>query len=262
MITLTQLNIYPIKSCKGISLQSAKLEERGLQYDRRWMIVDEHNRFITQREKPKLALISIRISSDHLAVTAPGTKELRVPFLSSNRNTVSVVVWGDTVSALDVGSEAAEWFTRYLGSTARLVFMPDSAERLASRRGYSSQMHFGDGYPLLLISEATLEDLNTRLEEPLPMNRFRPNLVVNGCAPYAEDSWNDIQIGNVRLHVIKPCERCAITTVNQLTGEKGKEPLRTLATYRQRDGNVLFGQNLIHEGNGVLEIGSELTIIL
>jgi hypothetical protein len=262
MITLTQLNIYPIKSCKGISLQSARLEERGLQYDRRWMIVDEHNRFITQREKPRLALVSMVFSPDYLAVAAPGMKPLRVPFLSSNRNTVSVVVWGDTVSALDVGSEAAEWFTRYLGSTARLVFMPDSAERLASRRGYSSQMHFGDGYPLLLISEATLEDLNTRLEEPLPMNRFRPNLVVNGCAPYAEDSWNDIRIGDVRLHVVKPCERCAITTVNQLTAEKGKEPLRTLATYRQSDGNVLFGQNLIHEGKGVLEIGSELTIIL
>jgi uncharacterized protein YcbX len=261
-IILTQLNIYPIKSCGGIALQAAELEDRGLQYDRRWMVVDEHNRFITQREKPRLALISTKITTDHLAVTAPGMEELRVPFLLSKRNPVSVIVWSDTVSVLDVGSDATEWFTRYLGSTARLVFMPDSAERLASRRGYSSQVHFGDGYPLLLISEASLEDLNTRLEEPLPMNRFRPNLVVRGCAPYAEDSWNDIQIGGVRLHIVKACERCAITTVNQSTAEKGKEPLRTLATYREREGRILFGQNLIHEGRGVLEVGREVEILI
>jgi hypothetical protein len=139
--------------------------------------------------------------------------------------------------------------------------MPDTANRLASRRGHTSQVNFADGYPLLLISEASLENLNTRLDEPLPMNRFRPNLVVQGCAPYAEDSWNGIQIGDVRLHVVKPCERCAITTVNQLTAEKGKEPLRTLATYRQSDGNVLFGQNLIHEGNGMLRVGDEVEIL-
>jgi hypothetical protein len=139
--------------------------------------------------------------------------------------------------------------------------MPDTANRLASSRGHSSQVNFADGYPLLLISEASLADLNSRLEELLPMNRFRPNVVVRGCAPYAEDSWNDIQIGDVRLHVVKPCERCAITTVNQLTAEKGKEPLRTLATYRQSDGNVLFGQNLIHEENGMLRVGEAVTIM-
>ncbi len=260
-VILTQLNIYPIKSCKGISIETGQLEERGLQYDRRWMLVDESDRFISQREQPGLSLVSIRIHSDHLTVTAPEMNELRVPFVITNGNVVSVIIWNDTVSAVEVSDEATTWFTRYLGTSARLVFMADTADRLASRKGYSSQVHFGDGYPLLVISEASLEDLNTRLDEPLPMNRFRPNLVVKGCGPYAEDTWDDIMVGDVRLHVVKPCERCAITTVNQLTAEKGKEPLRTLATYRQSGTSVLFGQNLIHEGRGVLRVGNEVKVI-
>jgi uncharacterized protein YcbX len=261
-IILTQLNIYPIKSCKGISLQSAKLEERGLQYDRRWMVVDENNRFISQREMPRLSLVSVRVHSDHLTVTAPEMEEMHVPFVLTGGDSLSVAIWNDTVSAVDVGIEAATWFTRCLDTKVKLVFMPDTADRLATRRGKSSQVNFADGYPLMLLSEASLEDLNTRLEEPVPMNRFRPNLVVQGCGPYAEDTWNDIMVGGVKLHVVKPCERCAITTVNQLTAEKRKEPLRTLATYRERDGKVLFGQNLIHEGKGVVEIGSEVKIVL
>lgn len=260
-VILTQLNIYPIKSCKGISLETGQLEERGLQYDRRWMLVDENNRFISQREQPRLSLVSIRVHADRLTVAAPGMEEMHIPFLIANANFLSVVIWKDTVSAVDVGDESTRWFTRYLGSRARLVFMPDTADRLAARRGHSRQMHFGDGYPLLLISEASLEDLNARLDEPLPMNRFRPNLVVRGCGPYAEDTWSDIMVGDVRLHVVKPCERCAITTVNQLTAEKGKEPLRTLALYRQGGANVLFGQNLIHEGKGVLRVGAKVEVM-
>jgi hypothetical protein len=225
------------------------------------MIVDEHKRLITQREMPRLALVSVKLHSDHLNVTAPGMSELLVPILLPRNDVLSVIVWDDTVSALDVGDEAAEWFTLYLDTTARLVYMPDSADRLASRNGYSSQVSFADAYPLLLISEASLEDLNTRLDEPLPMNRFRPNIVVKGCEPYAEDTWKDIMIAGVRLHVVKPCGRCVTTTVNQLTGEKGKEPLRTLATYRARDGSVLFGQNLIHEVRGVLRVGDEVRIM-
>ena len=260
-IVLTQLNIYPIKSCKGISIETGQLVERGLQYDRRWMVVDENNRFISKREQPRLSLVEVTVHSDHLTVTSPGMDELRIPFVPTNRNPLSVAIWNDTVSAVEVGSDATAWFTRCLGASARLVFMPDTANRLASRRGYSSQMHLGDGYPLLVISEGSLADLNTRLDEPLPMNRFRPNLVVKGCAPHAEDAWAEIMIGNARLHIAKPCERCAITTVNQSTAEKGKEPLRTLATYRQRDGVILFGQNLIHEGKGVLKVGNEVTVL-
>lgn len=260
-ILLTQLNIYPIKSCGGISLHNARLEERGLQYDRRWMVVDQEGRFLTQREVPRLALVSVQISSGALRLVAPQMKELLVPMQTAGGKSTPVVVWDDTVEAVDVGEAAAKWFSEFLGFPAQLVHMPDTADRLASRGGYTSQVSFADAYPLLLISEDSLEDLNTRLEVPLPMNRFRPNLVVSGCAPYAEDSWKEIRISGMRLHVVKPCARCVTTTVNQATGEKGKEPLKTLATYREQDGKVMFGQNLIHEGKGVLEVGSRVEIL-
>lgn len=261
MLTLTQLNIYPIKSCKGISLQSAMLEDRGLRFDRRWMIVNEQNRLMTQRDMPRLALVGVEVCSDHLSVTALGMNELIVPMVLTKGEVRSVTVWDDTVSALDAGNYAATWFSQYLGVTARLVYMPDTANRVASRGGFTSQVSFADAYPLLLISEASLDDLNERLEDPLPMNRFRPNLVVRGCEPFAEDSWKEILIGDVELHCVKQCGRCVTTTVNQSTGEKGKEPLKTLATYRERDGNVLFGVNLIHERRGELQVGGAVTIL-
>ena len=237
------------------------LEDRGLQFDRRWMIVNEQNRLMTQRDMPQLALVGVEVCSDCLSLTHPRMEELRVPLVLEQARERAVTVWDDTVLALDVGDEAGEWFSRYLGAKARLVYMPEDADRVASRKGFSSQVSFADAYPLLLISEASLEDLNRRLDEPLPMNRFRPNLVVRGCEPYAEDSWENFIVGEVLMHGVKQCGRCATTTVNQSTGEKGKEPLRTLATYRERDGNVLFGMNVIHAGKGELRVGSTLTIL-
>ncbi len=261
MLTLTKINIYPIKSCKGIALQSAMLEDRGLRFDRRWMIVNDHNRLMTQRDMPQLSLVAVELRSDHLLVTAPRMDQLHVPMVMTNAEVRSVVVWDDTVSALDGGNDAAKWFSRYLGATARLVYMPDTADRVASRGGFTSQVSFADAYPLLLISEASLDDLNRRLDDPLPMNRFRPNLVVRGCEPFAEDSWDNFMIGDVLMHGVKQCGRCATTTVNQSTGEKGKEPLKTLATYRERDGNVMFGVNLIHAEKGELRVGNNVTIL-
>lgn len=259
-IVLTQLNIYPIKSCKGISLQSAGLEERGLQYDRRWMIVDEQLRFVSQREMPRLALVSVALQSDHLAVAAPGMNGLHIPHIPAEKNVLTVTVWRDRVLALDLGEDAASWFSEYLGLSARLVFMPDTADRSATRAGHESQVSFVDAYPLLLISEASLDHLNQRLEEPLPMNRFRPNLVVGGCEPYAEDTWGQIMIGSAKMHVVKPCDRCVTTTVDQSTGRKGTEPLRALRTYRKHESGVMFGQNLIHEGKGMLSVGDEVRV--
>ena len=259
-IILSQLNIYPIKSCKGISLQSAQLEDRGLRHDRRWMVVDGYQRFISQREMPRLALVSVQLRPDHLLVTAPTMDVLQVPFDSGREKTLPVTVWDDEVTAVDTGKEAGLWFSLYLGFPAGLVRMPESADRMVSARGHVSQVSFADATPLLLISEASLEDLNTRLAEPLPMNRFRPNLVVKGCEPYAEDAWNEMVIGSATLYKAIACARCVTTTVDQLTGEKGKEPLRTLATYRQRDGEVLFGQRLIHKAPGILCIGDEVKV--
>jgi uncharacterized protein YcbX len=225
------------------------------------MIVNERDRLMTQRDMPQLALVGVEVRPDVLSLTSPRMEELQVPLVPKNAKERTVTVWDDTVTALDVGDEASEWFSRYLGMKARLVYMPDNADRVASRKGFSSQVSFADAYPLLLISEASLEDLNRRLDEPLPMNRFRPNLVVRGCEPYAEDSWEDFMVGDVLMHGVKQCGRCATTTVNQSTAKKGKEPLRTLATYRERDGNVLFGMNVIHAGKGGLRVGSTLTIL-
>ena len=172
-----------------------------------------------------------------------------------------IIATDSKVDSLIIESASDRQNGEFLGLEARLVYMPDIADRVAERDGYVSQVSFADSYPLLLISEASLEDLNSRLDEPLPMNRFRPNLVVRGCAPYAEDTWKEIEVNGVRIHVVKPCSRCATTTVNQSTGEKGKEPLRTLATYRQHDGKVFFGQNLIHETTGTLKVGDEVKVI-
>ena len=260
-LVLAELNVYPVKSCKGISLQSAYLEARGLRHDRRWMVVDEHDRFITQREMPRLALVSPALEADHLVLTAPRMPELKVPFRMTSANVRPVTVWDDVVSAADVGDEARSWFSSFLGIPAGLVHMPDTADRPVSMKGHASQVSFADATPLLLISESSLVDLNSRLAEPLPMNRFRPNLVVRGCEPYAEDSWMEMVLGNVRLHAAELCTRCVTTTVNQLTGEKGREPLRTLATYREHDGGVIFGHRLIHVGPGLLKVGDEARIV-
>lgn len=225
------------------------------------MVVDDRFRFLTQREHPRLALIAVELKDDHLLVNAPEMPSLVVPFAPKQPRSVAAVVWEDTVSAVDVGQDAARWFSEFLGIPSRLVFMPDSCGRKATKKAYTSPVGFADAYPLLLISEASLSDLNARLIEPVPMNRFRPNLVISGCEAYAEDTWAEISIGGIGLHVVKACARCVITTVNQTSGEKGKEPLRTLATYRSVNGNVLFGQNLIHAGKGTLMVGDRMTVI-
>lgn len=224
------------------------------------MVVDGYQRFISQREMPRLALVSVQLRPDHLLVTAPEMDVLQVPFDRRREKTLPVTVWDDEVTAVDTGKESSSWFSMYLGFPARLVHMPEPADRMVSPGGHVSRVSFADATPLLLISEASLDDLNTRLVEPLPMNRFRPNLVVKGCKPYAEDGWNEMAIGSATLYKAIACARCVTTTVDQLTGEKGKEPLRTLATYRQVGGEVMFGQRLIHKGPGTLRVGDEVKV--
>lgn len=258
---LSQLNIYPVKSVGGISLKSSEVVERGLRYDRRWMVVDSANRFLTQREFPRLALITVRLTGNGLLIAAPGMNALRIPDVPHTVKKIRVVIWKDSVEAVEVSKEADEWFSEYLGALCKLIYMPDDADRVASRENMASQVSFADGYPLMVISEGSLEDLNSRLGTPLPMNRFRPNIVVKGCEPFAEDAWKEIRIGGVQFHVVKPCERCVITTVDQTTGVKGKEPLRTLASYREQNGSVMFGQNLIQGNTGIIRVGDTIDVI-
>jgi len=259
-ITLSGLYVYPIKSCAGISLPSADLSATGLRHDRRWMLVDETGEFMSQRAHPRMALISIRFSAEYLIVSAPGMRDLEIPLNPQAGDAIEVCVWGDTNRGTPVTEEADRWFSEFLDFPCRLVHKPDGDVRPVHSLYAESrdQVSFADGFAFLLISEASLEDLNTRLEDPLPMNRFRPNFVARGCGSYAEDGWSRLRIGGVPFRVAEPCPRCAITTVDQETGARGKEPLRTLATYRKSEGEVFFGRNLLHDALGTVHVGDPI----
>ncbi len=254
---LSGIFVYPIKSCGGISLRSADLVATGLRDDRRWMLVDEVGGFMSQRRHPRMALVSPRITPRGLVVRAPGMPDLEVLSEGQDGVRIGVEVWGDAQRGEPVGEEADRWFSAFLDFSCRLVRKPDDDVRPVDSlyAGEGDQTSFADGFSLLVISEASLEDLNGRLERPLPMNRFRPNLVVRGCGPYAEDGWVEMRVGGATFRVAEPCPRCAVTTVDQQTGERGKEPLRTLATYRKSGGEVWFGRNLIHTSLGAVHVG-------
>jgi MOSC domain-containing protein len=259
-VALSGLYVYPIKSCAGISLESAELCATGLRHDRHWMLVDETGEFMSQRAHPRMALISTHLSDEHLIATAPGMPDLRMPLLQENENLIDVNVWGDENLGGLVGEETDRWFSKFLRFPCRLVRKPDDDPRPVDSHYAKNgdQVGFADGFAFLLISEASLEDLNGRLDNPLPMNRFRPNFVVEGCCPYAEDGWGRLRIGDVSFRVAEACPRCAITTTDQVTGERGKEPLRTLATYRKFGGEVFFGRNLIHDALGTVRVGDPI----
>lgn len=262
-ISLSEITIYPIKSCGGIPLGSGRLEPRGLQHDRRWMLVDDDGMFLTQREHPRMTFIQVACTQDGLELNAPGMEALLVPVESHSKEHVHVVVWDDRMEAQLASDEAAAWFSAYLGMECRLVVMSDRSFRPVDRN-YTLKndvVSFADAFPLLLISDASLADLNSRLESPIPMKRFRPNLVVSGCEAFEEDTWELIRIGDMLLHVVKPCARCTITTIDTVTAVKTTEPLKTLATYRTMRNKVMFGQNLIHEGTGTLKLGDTVHIL-
>ena len=246
---ITGLYIYPIKSCRGISLTDSRILERGLQHDREWMLIDQQGRFLSQREYPRLALITPQLSQHELILTAQGLDQLSAPLEFSGGERV-VTIWQDTVIAIDAGDQAAAWFSTFLRADVRLVrFDPRVRRRCNPHYAGGSTAHtaFADGYPFLLISEASLTDLNSRLDDPLPMNRFRPNLILSGVAAYEEDYIDTISTDSMSIKLVKPCTRCQITTTDQETGEINAEPLVTLARYRnQREYNgVTFGMNAI-----------------
>jgi uncharacterized protein YcbX len=261
-IQVTALYSYPVKSCAATPLRVARLGPRGIEHDREFMVVDTRGRFITQREEPRLALVRPGRTETALALAAPGMPELRLEVHDGPR--YEVVIWRDSVCAADQGDRVAEWLSSYLGRDCRLVRLPDDVVRpvdpaFATRP--QDEVGLADGYPLLLTAEASLAELNSRLEEPLPMNRFRPNVVVGGAGlAYAEDSWAEIRIRNVTFRVVKACARCVITTTDQATAARGREPLATLATYRRVQRGVLFGQNLIHAGPGRIAVGDRVSV--
>lgn len=274
-ITISDLYIYPLKSAAGIRLAAADLHTFGLTGDRRWMLVDEDNSFLTQRELSRLSLIEPISWQDDLTLRAPGVGDLHVDVPDDDAPAVDVVVWDDLCRGRDAGDDAARWASAFLQYPCRLVYAPPSLERpvdpafdAAYATPDAARTGFSDGFPLLLIGQSSLDALNERLaerdESPVPMNRFRPNIVVSAAAPHEEDDWTQLTVlgggREIRLDVVKPCARCSIVPVDQATGVRGKEPLRTLATYRARNGKVYFGQNVIHRGLGTLRVGDMVRI--
>lgn len=276
---ISEINIYPIKSLKGISVNSAAVEERGLQYDRRWMLATPDGMFFTQREFPKMATITVKVESGQLKVESEIVGEMPIPFEPDKGERKTVTIWQSVCEGLIYNGEVSEWFSDAIGTDCRLVHMPDDSRRRVNPRFNKNDdiVSFADGYPLMLLGEASLADLNSRLDEPLPMNRFRPNIVISGSEAFAEDNWQKIRIGEAVFRGTKPCARCVITTIDQSEGEfTGKEPLKTLASFRMaknvmpdrcaslgvEPNDVLFGQNLIAENSGsVVQVGEEVEIL-
>ena len=263
-ITLSEIWVYPVKSLGGIRLTKAFTEERGLQYDRRWMIIDDENVFITQRVYQKMALIDVELLEEGLKIFLRADPQdfVLVPYEPVTALPVTVKVWDDTAEAVTVSNEADAWLSRQLELNLRLVMMPDSTERKADPRyaRHDENVSFADGFPYLVISQASLDDLNSRLAEPIEMRRFRPNFVISGTEAFAEDQWKHITIGNLRFEIVKPCARCVLTTINPETAEKGAEPLKTLATYRRNGNKILFGQNVTAQDFGELNVGDPVII--
>ncbi len=276
---LSEINIYPIKSLGGISLEKSVVEKRGLQFDRRWMLVDENNQFLTQRELPKMATIGLELTEKGLSVSAENFGNLLIPYKPVGDEKIEVRVWQSLCQAIVLQKQFSDWFSAVLQTNCRLVYMPDETERAVNPLFNMNNdiVSFADGYPFLVIGKNSLNNLNEKLDDSIPMNRFRPNFVVQNSAPFAEDNWKKLNIGGTVFRATKSCERCIIPTIDQAEGFfTGKEPLKTLAGFRLakdvfpnnfssfglNKNSVLFGQNLIAENFGeTLKIGDEVKVL-
>jgi hypothetical protein len=262
---LSAITVYPVKSAGGLPQTAWEVDAFGLRLDRRWMLVDPAGAFLSQRTHPKLALLRPEIRGDCLVLRAESRPPLELAPAPDGAAEMVVTVWGGTTRGRAVSAAADGWLTGFLGVPCRLVYMADDVVRPV-RPDYAfdgERISFTDGFPFLLISDGSLAELNRRLPSPVPMNRFRPNLVVDGAQPFAEDGWGRIRIGPVTFRVTKPCPRCVMTTVDQSLGRSpSTEPLRTLATFRRNaEGQVDFGQNLLHAGTGRLEVGMAVELL-
>lgn len=254
--TISALYVYPVKSCRGIEVERAEVGRRGFVADRRWMIVDPDGRFISQREEPALCRVATAIEPAGIRLQSSGHGSYVLPSEWASGEEVPVSVWKHQGQALRHG-EASAWLTAVLGRPCSLVYMAERHVReVDQQRGRAGDIvSFADGYPFLLISEASLSDLNSRLARPLEMTRFRPNIVIRGVPAFAEDDMAELRLGSLGFRGVKRCDRCVVTTLDPTSGESGKEPLRTLSTYRKSEGKVWFGMNLIHDGPGFLQVG-------
>ena len=274
-VTVTGLFRYPIKSCRGQAMATADFDDRGFVHDREFVVVDAAGKFLTQRQVPRMALIAPELVAGGLRVTAPGMEPIAFARHIEGRR-IAVEIWKDEAGGVDQGDAIAAWLSTFMGQPVRLARMAEDHVRQVDQT-YArpeDQTGFSDGYPILLVSEESLVELNRRLAErgeaTLPMDRFRPNIVVaGGGTPNDEDEWGDVRIGGdgedaeggMTLHGVKLCARCAITTTDQQTAETGKEPLRTFAGYRRFPRGVMFGQNMTFDGTGSIAIGDGVAVM-
>lgn len=260
--TLSAITIYPVKSLAGFNVTCCPVTETGLQYDRKWMIVDKEGQFLSQRKLPSMALIKTALTDTHLILSAQGISDLLLPLKPVDGELIVSTIWQDQCAARSVSPEADRWLSDFLKQDCRLVYQPDDSIRPVdpdySRPG--DRAAFSDGFPFLIISENSLVSLNDEMQLNVSMSRFRPNLVISGCPAYAEDSWREISIGSIGFRLPKPCSRCAIPTIDPETAQTGKEPLRTLNRIRKWQNQVYFGQNALHNQRGTLTVGDRVEI--
>lgn len=254
---VTRLFYHPVKSLAGVETDSLELTRRGPRFDREWMVVDPAGRFVTQRERPRMALVRTAVGAEALTLSAAGLPDLAVPLEARGRPRRGVTVWDDRCEALDEGEAAAGWLSGFLGTPCRLVRIAPGFRRPLEEdaRRPGDWTAFADGFPLLAVTEESLEDLGRRAGRAFEAERFRPNIVVGGVPAWSEDGWKSLRAGGLVMRAVKPCERCSITALDPRTAESGPEPLRTLAGFRRKEGAVLFGMNLVPESGGVLNVG-------
>lgn len=258
-LSVSEIHIYPVKSLRGVTLESSRLGTAGLAFDRQWMVVTPDGRMMTQRTHPQMVLVETAIDGDTLVLESFGMQPHRVPHTRASMRKVSSNVWGSDVSGFDLGEETAGWLSQAIGDSCRLIAYPAADTRPCDPSVSQPGDHtrYADCFPLLITTQASLDDLNGRLAQPVSMLRFRPNIVIDGCPPFAEDSWRRIVVGDVPLRVVASCARCSVPTVDPESGAlMGPEPIHTLSGYRERDGEIFFGVNAAPDAEGIIRTGA------
>jgi MOSC domain-containing protein len=266
---LASIHVYPLKAARAVDLDQSLVEPWGLAGDRRWLLVDDTGRFVSQREEPAMARVVVRAGHRSLTASAPGLPAIRIPApcQEGGAELVRVTVWSSALLAAAAGPAADLWFSEYLGRPVQLVYLDDPTRREVDQDygAAGDVVSFADGFPLLLTNSGSLDELGRWLTEdgdqPVPMNRFRPNVVVAGAGPWAEDGWRRIRIGEVSFRVVKPCGRCVVTTIDQASAARGRQPLKMLGRRRRFGQDLVFGQNMIPDASGVIRVGDPVEIL-
>ncbi len=255
-ITLASIHVYPVKSLGGFSVPEVRLTDRGLEHDRRWMLIDPDGRFLSQRECAPMACLHCAPHGNGFQVTdSRNGNSVELPWSLVDGTRINAKVWADEVQLILGDASMHRWFTGVLERPLRLAFMPDSTLRSTDQHYANVPVALNDAFPAMMVSQGSLDELNTRLETPVPMELFRPNFVIDGGKPFQEDHWKEITIGETHFSIVKPCARCIIITTDQWTGERSQEPLRTLATYRSVGSKVRFGMYATFDEGGTVRVG-------